>query len=136
MIRILLLGVCLWIVSCSSPTIEQPEPFIEEDKMVAILFDFSILNAVSNTQNAYLKERDIAPMTIIYNWHGIDSLTFSKNDIYYASKPKQYLKIYQRVNDSLESLKEGYDEAVRVALLKRKDSMERLSSKKVIPKLN
>lgn len=124
MIRILIIGIILLGISCSSPAVEKPTPFIEQDKMVAVLYDFSLLNAISNSQKDYLKQRGIVPVKTIYQWYGIDSLTFAKNDLYYTSKPKLYREIYQRVNDSLESVKEGYDEAVRVELLKRKDSVD------------
>lgn len=124
MIRILLIGLCFSVVSCSTPAVEEPNPLIDQDQMVSILYDLSILNAISDSQKDYLKQRSIVPIETVYSWYGIDSLSFAQNDVYYASKPKIYREIYKRVNDSLEKNKEFFDEKVRQELLKRKDSVD------------
>lgn len=129
MIRVLVIGICLSLLSCSTPAVEKPDPFIEKEQMINILYDISLLNAVSNSKKDYLKQRGIVPIKTVYQWYGVDSLSISRNDVYYASKPKVYREIYKRVNDSLEAIKDVYDEGVRLELLKRKDSVDNSKSK-------
>jgi hypothetical protein len=122
--KFVVIGLCVSVFACSTPAVEKPDLLLEKEQMVAILYDLSILNAVSDSKKDYLKQRNIVPIKTIYSWYGIDSLIFAQNDLYYASKPKEYLEIYKKVNDSLEATKEVYDELVRQELLKRKDSVD------------
>jgi len=98
-IVLILLGL---LFSCNEKVVEKPENLIPEDKMTAILYDISLLNAGRIINESILNEYDIEPMGYIYTKYGIDSLQFVKSDTYYASIPTAYEAIYTKVKDKLE----------------------------------
>jgi hypothetical protein len=98
-IVIIILGL---LFSCNEKVVEKPENLIPEDKMAAILYDISLLNAGKIINESILNEYDIKPMGYIYTKHDIDSVQFVKSDTYYASMPTEYEAIYTKVKDRLE----------------------------------
>jgi len=67
--------------------------------MVDFLVDLSIANAARSHKNV-----PFVPMDSLYAYHGIDSIIFAKNNVYYAAKPKIYTKIYKEVEEQIEDL--------------------------------
>jgi len=93
------------VVSCNHSVVPPPENLIDENKMIDVLYDLSLLDAIKtqgiNQQSypsttAFLKKK--------YN---IDSITFANNTKYYASDIKNYKKMYDKVKERLneESVK-------------------------------
>ncbi len=91
-----------FLVSCNEQLIEKPEKLIPKDKMVQILYDLAILTAAQNTNPAFLAEKNIKTMNFVYTKYGIDSIQFSKSDLYYASRPAEYEAIYTEIVALLE----------------------------------
>jgi hypothetical protein len=103
-ISIILLTFFL-IVACKKTILEAPKNLIEEDKMIDILYDISILEAIKISQPTSLQTKGIDPKTYIYKKYKIDSLQFAKSDQYYASDLKVYSKMYQKVIDKIAAQK-------------------------------
>jgi hypothetical protein len=98
------------LFSCNEKVVEKPENLIPEDKMAAILYDISLLNASKIIYESILNEYEIEPMEYIYTKYGIDSVQFVGSDTYYASIPTVYESIYTQVKDKLEKDEKGFEE--------------------------
>lgn len=90
------------LVSCNEKVVEKPENLIPQEKMEAILYDISLLNAGKTINESILNEYNLEPMDYIYNKYKIDSLQLVRSDIYYASQPVAYEAIYTRIKERLE----------------------------------
>jgi ABC-type lipopolysaccharide export system ATPase subunit len=100
--------LCLFLFSCSpKERVQKPENLMSPDQMVAFLIDINIINASRGYRNqdgiSYVSIND----SIIYKIHQIDSLQFVNSNAYYASKPKEYLKIYELVEEKIDRLKDS-----------------------------
>ncbi|MCC9041827.1 DUF4296 domain-containing protein [Myroides sp. M-43] len=75
----------LTLMSCKSD-LSKPSPFIEQQKMENILYDFALLYSIESV-SAYSREEDsIRKIDInsLYKKYDIDSLTFVTNNRYYV----------------------------------------------------
>jgi len=99
----------LLFLGCTQERIPKPKPLLTPEQMTRFHVDLAILSASSS----YVKD-SFVPLDSLYKFHKIDSITFAKNNIYYASKPKVYIKIFEAAKEELE----GYDEIDSLLLLK------------------
>ena len=98
----LLCMTLLFVISCQKPLVEKPEKLIDENTMVDILYDLSILEAIKS-QNAVTPDSiSINPNEFIVKKYKVDSIQFAKNDKYYASDIKKYKKIYDKVTQRIQ----------------------------------
>ncbi|HUH46285.1 MAG TPA: DUF4296 domain-containing protein [Arenibacter sp.] len=102
---ILPLFLCI-LVSCNENVVEKPKNLIPRDKMAAILYDISLLNAARSINESILTEHHMEPMDYIYNKYKIDSLQLVKSDAYYASLPVVYEVIYTQIKERLDKEQE------------------------------
>lgn len=99
--RIIIMACCvLLIVGCNNSAIEKPANLIEKDKMVDILYDISLLEAIKN-QNINGGVTTKVGNEYIYKKYKIDSAQFAKSNKYYASDIEGYKKIYDEVKSRL-----------------------------------
>ncbi len=96
----LLLLFFLLFLSCNQSAIQPPEKLIDENKMVDILYDLSLLDAIKAQGNA-TQHNYPSTTEFLKKKYQIDSLTFANNSKYYASDIKNYKKMYDRVKDRL-----------------------------------
>ena len=89
-------------VGCQNNPIEKPDNLIDEDKMVDIMFDITVLEAMKSQTTLVLETNKINPNTYIYKKYNIDSLQFANSDKYYASDVKKYKEIFDAVNKRIE----------------------------------
>ena len=82
------------LISCKKAAISEPKNLIDEDKMVEILYDIAILEAIKVSNPASLQSRGIDSKTYIYEKFKIDSLQFEQSDKFYTSDVVQYAKMY------------------------------------------
>ena len=85
--------------------VNKPSKLLSESEMVSLLVDISIVNASLN-----FSEKNFSDLNSIFEYHEIDSITFVENNIYYVSKPKKYMKIFDSVKFELEEIQEGLSE--------------------------
>lgn len=100
------LVIFIILVSCKDSTVKTPENVIDENKMVDILYDLSLLDAIK-TQGISIQQNYPTTTQFLKNKYKIDSVTFANNVKYYASDIANYKKMYEKVKDRLneESLK-------------------------------
>tara|TARA_R110002050_G_scaffold94765_2_gene197211 strand:+ start:68785 stop:69345 length:561 start_codon:yes stop_codon:yes gene_type:complete len=113
---------------------DKPKNLISKDKMVDILIDVKLLSSVNNKNRKVLKDSGINRNTYVFEKHHIDSLQFALSNDYYAFHLKEYQEIYEKVKDSLETLKNIYKdlELKEETEKKVKDSLDALMKVKVL----
>jgi hypothetical protein len=99
--KLILFFTILFIFGCQNSTVEKPSNLIEKDKMIAILYDVSLLEAIkSQNINGGITPKEINEY--IFKKYKIDSIQLVKSNKYYASDIVEYKKMYQKVKDQLE----------------------------------
>jgi hypothetical protein len=98
--KIILLVALIVLVSCNNSLIEKPDNLIDEDQMVDIIYDISLLDAMKNQNSAQISYP--TNTELLKNKYKVDSLTFAKSSQYYASDYKKYKKMYEEVKQRLE----------------------------------
>lgn len=101
------LSLIFLLNSCKQEAIQKPKNLIEQNKMVDIIYDLSLLEGIK-TQNYGVKQ-NINAMQFIYNKYKIDSLQFVKSNQYYASDIRNYKKMYEEVSKRIENNKAHLD---------------------------
>ena len=102
---ILIISILLFIFSaCTETGYRKPENLISEKKMVKILYDIHLYQAVYNSKkygkdSLRFDDQDIH--FSILKKHGIEDTLFIESIIYYSSYPKVYERIYKEVIDHL-----------------------------------
>lgn len=129
---ILPIFLCI-LVSCNENVVEKPKNLIPRDKMAAILYDISLLNAARSINESILTEHDVEPMGYIYNKYKIDSLQLVKSDTYYASLPTVYEAIYTEVKDRLEKEQELMETERKEAADKTEENLKKQPVKDTLP---
>ena len=112
---ILYLVVIFLGTACNGTIADKPANLIDEDKMVNIIYDMSLLEAIKVANPNSLDERGIDLKTYIYKKYKIDSTQFAQSDKYYASDIDTYGNIYEKVSKRIEAVKSEAD-----TLLKKK----------------
>ncbi|MEM7381396.1 MAG: DUF4296 domain-containing protein [Bacteroidota bacterium] len=96
----------LMLFSCGEKVIEPPENLIPKEKMTAILYDLSIINAGKSIDVNILDKHGVDPMQYIYDKYKIDSLQFAESNVYYISLPQEYESIYRNLEARLDKERE------------------------------
>jgi hypothetical protein len=96
----LLLAFLLVFVGCTT-AIEKPKKLIEKDKMVDILYDIALLEAIKS-QNVNGGISSKKANEFLYKKYKIDSLQWEENNKYYASDIEEYKKMYEEVKKRIQ----------------------------------
>lgn len=91
----------LAFLGCNDGSVPKPENLIAKDKMIDILYDISLLEAVKS-QNANTGIGNQVSNEFIYKKYKIDSVTFVNSNKYYASDFEEYKKMYDQVKERLD----------------------------------
>ena len=94
--------VVMVFISCGQKSIEKPDNLIEEDKMITILYDLSLLEAIKSQKPAALDSNQVDATKYIYKKYKIDSLQFANSNQYYASNIENYKLMYEQVAEKLD----------------------------------
>lgn len=98
----IVLGLIVLFFGCNSNSVEKPKNLIDKDKMVAILYDISLLEAIK-TQNINGGITVKMGNDYIYKKYKIDSIQFVKSNKYYASDIEEYKKMFEKVKEKLNA---------------------------------
>lgn len=96
----LLLAFLLVFISCTS-AIEKPKKLIEKDKMVDILYDIALLEAIKS-QNVNGGISSKKANEFLFQKYKIDSLQWEENNKYYAADIEEYKKMYEEVKQRIQ----------------------------------
>ena len=100
--QLLFLFVALFVASCSKNPVPKPDNLLDEETMVDIIYDVSILQATDGSMPQKLTESNIKMDQYIFEKYKIDSVTYRQNQLYYAGNARKYKKIYKKVLERLE----------------------------------
>ena len=98
--KCILVGLLLAFISCND-TIDKPNNLIEKDKMVDILYDISLLEAIKS-QNIKGGISNKNANAYLYKKYKIDSVQFAQSNKYYAADVEEYKKMFEEVKTRLE----------------------------------
>lgn len=107
---------------------KKPENLLSKDKMVDVLYDVYVLNAVKGVNKNELESNGIHPEKYIFKKHKIDSLQFAQSNNYYAYDTKTYETFIENVKKRLEKDKVIYD-ALAEKEKKKQDSIKEANKK-------
>lgn len=100
----LLFAVLFIALACSRDNVaEKPENLIEQDQMVDMLYDLTLLQASFSVVD--VQNKAIDGQKFLKDKYGIDSLTFAKNNKYYAAQPEKYQKMQKQVVERIDAEK-------------------------------
>ena len=120
--QILFLFFSLLVLSCSKNPVPKPDNLLDEEVMVDIIFDISVLQATDGSMPNKLFENNIKMDQYIFEKYKIDSLTYRQNQNYYAADARKYKKIYKKVIERLEEEKIRLDGTNKDRLGNSKDT--------------
>ena len=107
--QLLFLFASLFVISCSKNPVPKPDNLLDEEVMVDIIYDVSILQATDGSMPSKIVENNIEMDKYIFEKYKIDSITFQQNQRYYAADARKYKKIYKKVIERLEQEKNQND---------------------------
>jgi len=97
-----------FVLSCRD--VQKPENLIPEDKMMDILYDLNILQAIHSNNYKLLSSYDLKPEAFIYQKYDIDSVQFAESHRYYISNIDRYEKILEKIIDRSGAKKDSISE--------------------------
>ena len=123
----LLTLVFLSILSCTNvERPEKPDAFIDENKMIDILYDISIIRSLKTYNINEMRTLDIRPESYIYEKYDIDSTQLAENISYYAVDFNEYAELWEKVRERLAAEQEEVE-----AEIAKGDSIQRVKSKPI-----
>ncbi|MDT8417210.1 MAG: DUF4296 domain-containing protein [Lutibacter sp.] len=125
----------IFLMACTSNTImKKPDDLISKNQMVDLLTDMLIASGAENIKNADL-ERNVNYFPLVFEKYGIDSTRFKESSFYYTSQIDDYEKILKKVDERLKTLKEEFDNEIKLKDSLKNDSIKNLREDfKKVPK--
>lgn len=98
--KVIILVCCVFsFIGCNN-SVPKPDNLIAKDKMIDILYDISLLEAIK-AQNVNGGISSKMSNEYIYKKYKIDSAQFSKSNKYYASDLEGYKNMFETVKEKL-----------------------------------
>ncbi len=131
-------------ISCKKEVVKQPAKLIEKDKMIDIMYDLSLLEAMRYQKPLSLDSIENDPTKFILKKYKVDSLQFAQNNMYYASDyEKNYKDMFDQVNKRISVNQRAADSLAKIdekkaakETKKKAQEVSKDSVKKVTPKVN
>jgi len=140
---IVIILVLFLSISCKKDVVKQPAKLIEKDKMINIMYDLSLLEAMRYQKPLSLDSIDNDPKRFIFKKYKVDSLQFAQNNMYYASDYDSYKDMFDQVNKRIEVNQRAADSLVKIdekkaakEARKKLKEMSKDSVQKTTPKVN
>ena len=111
--RLAVILILLSTLSCGDKAVEKPDNLIAEDKMIDVLYDLSVLEAIRSQKPAVLDSNHVDVSNYVYKKHKIDSLQFASSTQYYASDIDNYKQMYEKVAAKLDDKKAVADSIIK-----------------------
>jgi Domain of unknown function (DUF4296) len=126
---LLFLVVLSMLFSCKKELVKTPNHLIEKDKMVNIMYDLALLEAIKIQNPSSLDSFKINSNEYIFKKYKIDSLQFAQNNIYYAADYKGYKKMFEKVKSRLDKNKISVENLIKEK--KKKDILLKKQKQKL-----
>ena len=124
----------LALFGCKEDLVKKPDPLIERSKMMDIMYDMALLEAIKYQNPAVLDSNQIRPKQYIYKKYKIDSLQLAQNNVYYAADYKSYKIMFEEVVKRIANEKKRANAAVKLEQKKNNIRMAKLKKKKQLAK--
>jgi hypothetical protein len=105
----------LALLGCKEDLVKKPDLLIEKSKMMDIMYDLALLEAIKYQNPAVLDSNQIRPKQFIYKKYKIDSLQLAQNNKYYAADYKSYKVMFESVVKRIENEKKTSDESIKIS---------------------
>jgi hypothetical protein len=112
--------VLILLVGCEKELVKKPKRLIEREKMVNIIYDLSILEAMKVENQGFMDSIKYTSNQYIYKKYKIDSVQFAQSNIYYAADYMEYEKIYSEVKARLDKEKKQVNSLIKAEAEKEK----------------
>jgi hypothetical protein len=133
---LLLLTVLFGFISCKEDAVDKPDHLIAKDKMIDVMYDLSILDAIKYQNPTSLENYKINPSQYIYKKYKVDSAQFAQSNIYYASNYTDYKDMYDELIKRIDEKKTVLDSLVIREDIKQAkiqaDSIKRIKVTRII----
>ncbi|WP_125717797.1 DUF4296 domain-containing protein [Flavobacterium ustbae] len=139
---IVILLVLFLSISCKKEVVKQPEKLIEKEKMIDIMYDLSLLEAMRYQKPLSLDSLENDPTKFILKKYKVDSLQFAQNNMYYASDYDNYKDMFDEVNKRISVNERAADSLAKIEekkaakANKKKAEISKDSLKKTVQKIN
>ncbi|TKG93442.1 DUF4296 domain-containing protein [Puteibacter caeruleilacunae] len=111
---LLVLLVIIGTFSCRQPVEAVKGDVISEEKMIEVLMDVHLAEAMYSSRYGMPKKKDLFESTELYKSvllkHKISPEEFQESVYFYSRRMKDYDRIYQQVSDRFEAMKETLNE--------------------------
>lgn len=121
--------IFIGLASCKKELVKEPKRLIEREKMVNIMYDVSLLDAMKVQNTGVLDSFKNTSNQYIYKKYKIDSTQFAQSNLYYASDYKEYEKMYSQVKAKIEKDKLEINSLIKTKA--KKDSLLKIKKKKL-----
>lgn len=110
---LVLMPLLMAFYSCDEPVVEKPKNLVSRDKMINILTDIHLAEAIYQTRrfsnDRIMRLTDTDFYYSVLRKHNVPDSTFEMSLIYYTSMPKEYEKIYSRVLNKLNEMEQKFE---------------------------
>lgn len=124
----------LALLGCKEDLVKKPDLLIEKSKMMDIMYDLALLEAIKYQNPAVLDSNQIRPKQFIYKKYKIDSLQLAQNNRYYAVDYKSYKVMFESVVKRIESEKKRANAIIKLEEKKKKIKIAQLKKKRQLAK--
>lgn len=124
----------LALLGCKEDLVKKPEHLIEKSKMMDIMYDLALLEAIKYQNPAVLDSNQIRPKQFIYKKYKIDSLQLAQNNIYYAADYKNYKIMFESVVKRIANEKKRVNSVIKLEEKKDKIRIDKLKKKSQLAK--
>lgn len=100
-------------VSCKKELVKEPAKLIEKEKMIDIIYDLSLLEAIKYQQPLSLDSVASNPTKFIFKKYKVDSLQFAQSNIYYAADYDSYKEMFDEINARLDKEKKSTEKKLK-----------------------
>lgn len=125
--------ILIVLVGCKKELVKEPKHLIEKEKMVNIMYDLSLLEAMKIENPGLMDSIKNNSNQYIYKKYKIDSVQFAQSNIYYAADYKEYEKMYNQIKTRLDKEKTQVNSLIKAQakkeMLKAK-ALKKLKEKK------
>ena len=124
----------LVLLGCKEDLVKKPDLLIEKSKMMDIMYDLALLEAIKYQNPAVLDSNQIRPKQFIYKKYKIDSLQLAQNNKYYAADYKSYKEMFESVVKRIENEKKRVNAVIKLEEKKKKIRIAQIKKKKQLAK--
>lgn len=117
------------LLGCAEKQVPRPDNLIPKGRMIDILYDIAVLDAIDGTYPKALERNGITIMPFVYEKYGIDSLQLAESDLYYASRPVEYEEIYTTLEERIVNQRDSINEVIRGVNEKGRENLKAQQAK-------